>query len=393
MASLHMSSRFCAALLLLIVGCTWVHGQTCPEGGACVQEDYGIGTAFAEPSEPTGRRMLFQTPRFVSAVKQNEVPHLANRRSLLQSSCSETDNSADAVIQCTNAVRSSPAAFAGDYRCGSAWTNSYQSLGPLDKNSALMTAAQRHAEDNARTGQLTHTGSDGSRVSDRVGRAGYEYSSVRENIAFGYLSAKSVVMGWMCSDGHRKNIMSCDIKDIGVGLAQGSNGRWYHAQDFGCPRGGSCSCSGGTGSPSGATGSTAPEQPTSSPGTSGIPSSPSSEQPSNTPGGDSSSQYQPQYGGDGSGYGDYQQYYQQYQNQQGQQGDSSGSYDPFSGSQGSGFQGSGGFFNTPGSQHYESEDGAVTVRRGGGDGSRYTFVSARSGGAGDNSGSFFGGKK
>lgn len=391
-----MSSRFCAALLLLIIGCTWVHGQTCPEGGDCVQDEYGIGTAYADTAPTGGRKMLFQTPRYASATKQNVVPHLANRRSLLQSSCSETDNSADAVIQCTNAVRSSPTAFAGDYRCGSGWANSYGSLGPLDKNSALMTAAQRHAEDNARMGQLTHTGSDGSRVSDRVGRAGYEYSSVRENIAFGYLSAKSVVMGWMCSDGHRKNIMSCDIKDIGVGLAQGSNGRWYHAQDFGCPRGGSCSCSGGTGSPSGATSTPSPEQPTSTPGTSENPSSQASEQPTYTPGQDSSSQDQPQYGGgsDGSGYGDYQQYYQQYKDQQSQQGDGSGSYDPYSGSQGSGYQGSGsgGFFNTPGSQFYESEDGAVTVRRGGGDGSSYTFVSARSGGAGDHSGSLFGKK-
>lgn len=231
----------------------------------------------------------------------------------------------------------------------------------------------------------------GSCLCIRVGRAGYSYSSVRENIAFGYLSAKSVVMGWMCSDGHRKNIMSCDIKDIGVGLAQGSNGRWYHAQVFGCPRGGSCSCSGGTGSPSGATGSPAPEQPTSSPGTSGSPSSTTSEQPTNTPGSDSSSQYQPQNNGDGSGYGDYQQYYQQYKNQQGQQGDSSGSYDPYSGSQGSGYQESGGFFNRPGSQYYQSEDGSVTVHRGGEEGSQYTFVSARSGGAGDH-GSFFGKK-
>lgn len=40
-------------------------------------------------------------------------------------------------------------------------------LGPLDKHPALTAAAQKHSEDNARMGDLTHTGSDGSRSSDR----------------------------------------------------------------------------------------------------------------------------------------------------------------------------------------------------------------------------------
>ena len=70
---------------------------------------------------------------------------------------------------------------------------------------------------------------------------------VRENIAYGFLSSKAVVFGWMCSSGHRKNIMSCDTADIGVGLAKGYNGRYYHTQVFACPQGQQCTCSGGGG--------------------------------------------------------------------------------------------------------------------------------------------------
>ena len=77
---------------------------------------------------------------------------------------------------------------------------------------------------------------------------GYAAGMVRENIAYGYMSARSVVFGWMCSSGHRKNIMSCDTADIGVGLAQGYNGRYYHTQVFACPQGQQCTCSGGGGS-------------------------------------------------------------------------------------------------------------------------------------------------
>lgn len=45
--------------------------------------------------------------------------------------------------------------------------SSYQQMGPLRRNNLLMQAAQRHSEDNARMGDLSHTGSDGSRASDR----------------------------------------------------------------------------------------------------------------------------------------------------------------------------------------------------------------------------------
>lgn len=78
----------------------------------------------------------------------------------------------------------------------------------------------------------------------RVRRAGYDGSTVRENIAWNYRSAKSVVMGWMCSSGHRDNIMSCDTHEIGIGIATDGSGSPYHTQVFACPKGQRCGCSG-----------------------------------------------------------------------------------------------------------------------------------------------------
>lgn len=402
MASLHMSLRIRAALLLLCVGCSWVQCSPCPEEEPDCET--AIGTAVHEVAPPPpreGRRMLRTTPRFPSAVKQNPAPHLADRRSLLAPMCPETDNSIDAVIACTNAVRASPNSFSGDMRCSLSGVNG--GLGPLDKHPALVAAAQKHSEDNARMGDLTHTGSDGSRSSDRVSREGYDYNSVRENIAWGYSSARSVVMGWMCSDGHRRNIMACDISDIGVGIATGRDGRYYHTQVFACPRGESCGCSGGDGSvPQGGSeptqDTTGASQETTTGGettNTGAGTDPyySDNSYNNDGYSDGSSDYSDgssdynggssDYGGSDNGSGGYDPYYG-YSSQE-DQSDSNDGYYPYSNYGGYDDQdSSGGFYDFSGDTVYQSEDGTVTVRRGGSDGSSYTYVSANQGGSSGN---------
>ena len=55
-----------------------------------------------------------------------------------------------------------------------------------------------------------------------------------ENIArTGSPSASGVMNAWMNSAGHRANILSPNLTHIGVGLVQGSDGRWYWTQNFG----------------------------------------------------------------------------------------------------------------------------------------------------------------
>ncbi|MEU1079349.1 CAP domain-containing protein [Streptomyces sp. NPDC005908] len=102
---------------------------------------------------------------------------------------------------------------------------------PVTANATLNTAAQRHSEDMASTGTMSHTGSDGSDPGARITRAGYTWSTYGENVAYGYSTPEQVMQGWMTSPGHKANILNCSFKEIGVGLSG-----TYWTQDFGTAR-------------------------------------------------------------------------------------------------------------------------------------------------------------
>jgi uncharacterized protein YkwD len=100
----------------------------------------------------------------------------------------------------------------------------------LTENAELTKAAQDHSQDMADHTNMSHTGSDGSSMSDRLARVGYSFGSAGENVAAGYTTPESVMAGWMASAGHKANILNCGFKEIGIGLAQPGN---YWTQDFG----------------------------------------------------------------------------------------------------------------------------------------------------------------
>lgn len=104
---------------------------------------------------------------------------------------------------------------------------------PVEVNATLTEAAQKHSEDMAASGSMSHTGSDGSSPDDRITRAGYSWSTYGENVAYGYSTPEQVMAGWMSSPGHKENILNCAFKEIGVGLAQPGD---YWTQDFGTAR-------------------------------------------------------------------------------------------------------------------------------------------------------------
>ncbi|MFE9256553.1 CAP domain-containing protein [Streptomyces sp. NPDC006879] len=100
----------------------------------------------------------------------------------------------------------------------------------LTINAKLMSAAQNHSEDMAAHSNMSHTGSDGSDPGQRITRAGYDWRTYGENVAYGYSTAAKVMDGWMNSPGHRRNILNCSFKEIGIGLAQPN---YYWTQAFG----------------------------------------------------------------------------------------------------------------------------------------------------------------
>lgn len=88
----------------------------------------------------------------------------------------------------------------------------------------LAGVAQAHADDMARNRFFSHGGSDGSSVGDRVARAGYGWCAVAENIARGQRDLDSVIRGWQGSPGHRRNMLSGEMAEIG--LARGPRDTW-----------------------------------------------------------------------------------------------------------------------------------------------------------------------
>jgi uncharacterized protein YkwD len=115
-------------------------------------------------------------------------------------------------------------------------------LSPLKFNPVLGAVAQKHTVDMALNDFFSHTGSTGSKIGDRINSAGYQWSYCAENIYAGGSTPEQVVEGWMNSDGHRKNILSPDSKEIGVGyyfLANDTgevNYKHYWTQVFSTPQ-------------------------------------------------------------------------------------------------------------------------------------------------------------
>ena len=79
----------------------------------------------------------------------------------------------------------------------------------------LMESARRQANWMARTGVFRH------------GNSGYA-----ENIAMGQRSSRDVVVAWMNSSGHFRNMMNRGHGVIGIGSYRGKNGAMYWCQQF-----------------------------------------------------------------------------------------------------------------------------------------------------------------
>jgi uncharacterized protein YkwD len=133
------------------------------------------------------------------------------------------------VLRLVNAARAAPR------KCG---RKTFQPAPPLALAPLLERAARTHAQDMAQHSLFEHRGSDGSKPSERVTRAGYRWRTVAENIAAGARDAQTVVQGWLDSPGHCVNIMGAQYSEMGVAYAVDpkSEAGVYWAQVFASPR-------------------------------------------------------------------------------------------------------------------------------------------------------------
>lgn len=90
-----------------------------------------------------------------------------------------------------------------------------QGLQAVRPHPVLADVAAGHARDMARGNFMSHRGSDGSSLADRLRRAGFCYRAANENVAMGYRDPAHVMAGWFASPGHRRNALSGEVTHFG----------------------------------------------------------------------------------------------------------------------------------------------------------------------------------
>jgi uncharacterized protein YkwD len=128
-------------------------------------------------------------------------------------------------------------------------------LPPLTVSPQLTYAAQLQSTNMAAMSSvvgdaaaMSHSldGSPEPNLTDRADYAGYQYSVLGENIAYGYSGAASVMNAWMNSPGHRANILQSMFTQIGISVHANAQGTLYFTEEFGAPAPGATNA-GGTG--------------------------------------------------------------------------------------------------------------------------------------------------
>jgi uncharacterized protein YkwD len=115
-------------------------------------------------------------------------------------------------------------------------TRAANGCGPVAANPQLTASAARHARDMLNNGVQSHTGSDGSSLSQRVTDAGYAgYAQVGEIVYWSTdpgSAPAAAVAWWMNSPGHRAIITDCGLTEAGFSVVSDGD-QMTAAGDFG----------------------------------------------------------------------------------------------------------------------------------------------------------------
>jgi len=96
-------------------------------------------------------------------------------------------------------------------------------LPPLIQDDVLRAVARAHSEEMFQLGYFSHDSPIAGTPADRVRRAGARYTLTAENLAYA-ANVEVAHRGLMNSPEHRRNILSAELRRIGIGVAQ--SGVW-----------------------------------------------------------------------------------------------------------------------------------------------------------------------
>jgi uncharacterized protein YkwD len=109
-------------------------------------------------------------------------------------------------------------------------------LAPLGVNAQLTAAALGHSIDMACHGLISHTGSDGSSLWERIAAAGYS-ASLASEIIYGSGYPQTAFDWWMSDQVHRDEILNASVTEMGIGYAYKADTSYggYYTVDFARP--------------------------------------------------------------------------------------------------------------------------------------------------------------
>lgn len=109
---------------------------------------------------------------------------------------------------------------------------SKRGLSELSFHTQLSNVATLKSQDMINKNYFSHTSPTYGSPFDMMKQFNISYRTAGENIAMGQKNPAEVVNAWMNSQGHRENILNSNFTDLGVGVAQSSNGTLYWTQMF-----------------------------------------------------------------------------------------------------------------------------------------------------------------
>jgi hypothetical protein len=96
----------------------------------------------------------------------------------------------------------------------------FNGLSPFSIDEDLGHAAKNKSKDMLNRNYFEHY-AYGLAPWDFINNAGYKYLYAGENLAMDFQTSEGMVNAWMNSPLHRKNILSEDYEDIGIGVVKG----------------------------------------------------------------------------------------------------------------------------------------------------------------------------
>ncbi|KAA6425878.1 MAG: hypothetical protein FRX49_04253 [Trebouxia sp. A1-2] len=219
----------------------------------CAQGDDSCSAALVQPDNDTDYTNCINSPSAPDCTSSSPSAAIESAVATPEEAC-PTDSILDQgmteadletqVAACVNAVRQDPDGFACEYPCTySDWRadvisparGALVSSGTVGAEDLDATAIE-HSTDMAVNAYFSHVGTGNRTLQERAESFGFDTFPLGENIAAGYNSVRAVVLAWMCSEGHRTNLMGCGFDTMGTGVIQNDTAPYkiYYTQDFGC---------------------------------------------------------------------------------------------------------------------------------------------------------------